>query len=242
VHLYSAGAARVWIEQCLSNPPWSGLAHFSTRFAALQSTLSEVTRCLSHGLPCHLAVLTAETARTLQQDWPDQVELLGSLGHAATGWVVLANDQRTYDISTPEAMSQTLRDLDVLLVPDFYASSGGRHLGHVLQQLKLSRDEIRAMHSFTGGAQAVAALKDHKGSQVMACAQSTEIQGTDHARYLGPFPAPHGLSTEYAVVQVHATPEFETSWYRQSSELAHRLGQFLCGSELRRQREQLGFT
>lgn len=124
VHLYSAGAARVWIEQCLSASSWVGLANYTARYAALQSTLNQVHQCLSQGLPCHLAVLTPETALELQQAWPERVEHVGSLGRAVTGWVVLAGDQQVYDISTPEALGQTLRELDVLLVPDLQTSSG----------------------------------------------------------------------------------------------------------------------
>ena len=33
VHLYSAGAARVWIEQCLSASAWVGLANYTAGFS-----------------------------------------------------------------------------------------------------------------------------------------------------------------------------------------------------------------
>lgn len=241
VHILSAGAARVWIEQTLSATSWADLATYCARYAALQSTLGEVNRCLAQGLPCHLTVLTPDTARTLQQAWPGQVECLGSLGRAATGWVVLASDQQTYDISTPAALRQTLRELDVLLMPDLQASSGGRHLGHVLQQLGLTAGDVQAMRSFAGGAQAVAALADHAGSRVMACAQSTEVQGASHVRYLGPFPSPHDLSTEYVVVLVRPLPEPLAPQDPEEVELARRLGLQLCDPHLRTHRLQLGF-
>ncbi len=241
LHIFSAGAARVWIEQTVSAAAWSGLAKYSARYAALQSTLGEVNRCLSQGLPCHLTVLTPDTARALQQAWPDQVECLGSLGRAATGWVVLASDQQTYDISTPAALTQTVRELDVLLVPDLQASSGGRHLGHVLQQLGLTEGDLKAMQSFPGGAQAVTALADHAGVRVMACAQSTEVQGCDHARYLGPFPSPHDLSTEYVVVLVRPRPGPLAPQDSDEVALARRLGMHLCDPHLRTHRLQLGF-
>lgn len=242
VHIFSAGAARVWIEQTLSASPWAGLANYSTRYAALQSTLIEVQGCLSQGLACHLTVLTPETARALQQSWPDRVESLGSLGRAATGWVVLASDPQDYDISSPAALSQTVRELDVMLVPDLQASSGGRHLNQVLQQLQLTAGDIQAVRSFPGGAQAVAALAEYAGSRVMACAQSTEVQGANHARYLGPFPSPHDLSTEYVVVLVRSHPGPLVMKHAQEFALARRLGMHLCEPRLRAQRMQLGFA
>lgn len=241
VHLYSAGAARVWIEQCLSASSWVGLANYTARYAALQSTLNQVHLCLSQGLPCHLAVLTPETALELQQAWPERVEHVGSLGRAVTGWVVLAVDQQVYDISTPEALGQTLRELDVLLVPDLQTSSGGRHLDRVLRQLHLKNSGIQTMQSFPGGAQAVAALKDHVGSRVMACAQATEIQGADHARYLGPFPAPFELSTEYLVVLVRPQPGPRASQDAEAVRLARDLGMHLCDPQLHARRTRLGF-
>lgn len=241
VHILSAGAARVWIEHTLSAPSWAGLATYCARYAALQSTLGEVNRCLSQGLPCHLTVLTPDTVRTLQQAWPGQVECLGSLGRAATGWVVLASDQHTYDISSPAALRQTVRELDVLLVPDLQASSGGRHLGHVLQQLGLTAGDIKTIQSFPGGAQAVTALADHAGVRVMACAQSTEVQGSDHARYLGPFPSPHDLSTEYVVVLVRPRAGPLASLDPEAVELARRLGLLLCDPRQHTHRLTMGF-
>ncbi|MEY2658018.1 MAG: hypothetical protein ACO3AC_12075 [Hylemonella sp.] len=241
VHIFSAGAARVWIEHTLSAPDWSDRANYPARYAALQSTLTEVNRCLSQQLPCHLTVLTPDAARTLQASWPDRVECLGSLGRAATGWVVLANDPQHYDISSPAALSQTLRGLGVLLVPDLQASSGGRHLDQVLHQLQLAEGGIQSMRSFPGGAQAVAALAAHAGTRVMACAQSTEIQDADHARYLGPFPAPYGLSTEYVVVLVRPLSGPLAAQDVAGFELARKVGLYLCDPRLHAQRRQLGF-
>jgi hypothetical protein len=132
--------------------------------------------------------------------------------------------------------------LDVLLVPDLQQSSGGRHLQHVLDQLAISAADMPAVQSYAGGAQAVAALSAHAGQRVMACAQSTEVQAASHAHYLGPFPAPHGLFTEYAVAAVRPhpddhDPEAQTPWT-----VACDLARYLCSPSQQVRRQALGFS
>ena len=241
VEICSAGAARVWIEQCLAMPQWANAGHYNTRFAALQNTLDEVNRRLHEDHPCHLAVLTPDATQGLLQQWPERVEWLGSLGLADTGWVTLANDNRAYDLSTPEALRHTLGGLDALLVPDLQASSGGRHLKQVLQQLNLLEAPRPPTRSFPGGAQAVTALTDHVGQRVMACAQSTEVQGSSHARYLGPFPPPYALATEYGIALIHPPPNLMAPEVKSSTDLARQLGLFLCDPLQQPQRQVLGF-
>lgn len=236
----SAGAARAWIEQCIALPPWAQRARYSTRFAALHNTLDEVHRRLLEGWPCQLAVLTPHAAQDLQQQWPAQVEWLGSLGRAETGWVALASDLQAYDVSTPEALRRTLMTLDALLVPDLVASSGGRHLHQVLQQLNIPAGDMPAMVSCPGGAQAVAALPEHAGRRVLACAQSTEVQGQGHARYLGPFPAPHDLSTEYGVSLIRPSSDSDGP-SADLSHLAREFGLYLCDPRYQAHRGRLGF-
>jgi hypothetical protein len=208
----------------------------------LQSTLDEVNRRLEEGQDCHLCVLTPVAIRTLQTRWPNRIDALGSLGQAETGWVSLAGDGQSYDVATAQALRQTLVSLDVLLVPDLQQSSGGRHLEHVLDQLAIPAADMPAVQSYAGGAQAVAALSAHAGQRVMACAQSTEVQAASHAHYLGPFPAPHGLFTEYAVAAVRPhpdnhDPEAQTPWT-----VACDLARYLCSPSQQVRRQALGFA
>jgi hypothetical protein len=242
VDICSAGAGRVWLEQCLAMPHWAQMAQYRTRFAALQSTLDEVNGRLEEGQDCHLCVLTPDAIRTLQSRWPSRIDALGSLGQAETGWVSLAGDGQSYDVATAQALRQTLMSLDVLLVPDLQQSSGGRHLQRVLDQLDIPAAEMPAVQSYAGGAQAVAALTAHAGQRVMACAQSTEVQAASHAHYLGPFPAPHGLFTEYAVAAVRPhpdnhDPEAQTVWT-----VACDLASYLCSPSQQAMRQALGFA
>jgi hypothetical protein len=164
------------------------------------------------------------------------------LGQAETGWVALAGDGHSYGVASVQALRQTLMSLDVLLVPDLLQSSGGRHLRRVLDQLAIPAADMPAVQSYTGGAQAVAALSAHAGQRVMACAQSTEVQAASHAHYLGPFPAPHGLFTEYAVATVRPLtdnhdPEAQTAW-----SLACDLARYLCSPDQQARRLALGFA
>jgi hypothetical protein len=208
----------------------------------LQSTLDEVNRRLEEGQDCHLCVLTPDAIRSLQSCWPGRIDALGSLGQAETGWVALAGDGHSYGVASVQALRQTLMSLDVLLVPDLQQSSGGRHLQRVLDQLAIPEADMPAVQSYAGGAQAVTALSAHTGQRVMACAQSTEVQAASHALYLGPFPAPHGLFTEYAVAAVRPhpdnhDPEAQTAWT-----LACDLARYLCASSQQAQRLALGFV
>ena len=242
VDICSAGAGRVWVDQCLAMPQWAQMAQYRTRYAALQSTLDEVNRRLEEGQDCHLCVLTPEAIRFLQTRWPERIDAVGSLGQAETGWVSLAGDAQSYDVATVQALRQTLMSLDVLLVPDLQQSSGGRHLQRVLDQLAIPAADMPVMQPYAGGAQAVAALSGHAGQRVMACAQSTEVQVASHAHYLGPFPAPHGLYTEYAVAVVrphpdHHDPEAQTAWT-----VASDLAPYLCSPSQQAQRQALGFV
>ena len=208
VDICSAGAGRVWVEQCLAMPQWAQMAQYRTRYAALQITLDEVSRRLEQGQDCHLCVLTPDAIRSLQSRWPERIDWIGSLGQAETGWVSLAGDGQSYDVATVQALRQTLISLDVLLVADLQQSSGGRHLQRVLDQLAIPAADMPAVQSYAGGAQAVAALSAHAGQRVMACAQSTEVQSASHALYLGPFPAPHGLCDliQTTMTQRHKRP------------------------------------
>ena len=242
VDIFSAGAGRVWVDQCLAMPQWAQLAQYRTRYAALQNSLDEVNRRLEEGQDCHLCVLTPDAIRSLQSRWPDRIDALGSLGQADTGWVVLSGDGQSYDVATVKALRLTLMSLDVLLVPDLRQSSGGRHLQRVLDQLAIHAADMPSVQSYAGGAQAVAALSAHAGQRVMACAQSTEVQAVPHAHYLGPFPAPHGLFTEYAVAVVrphpdNQDPEDQTAW-----PVACDLARYLCSPNQQARRLALGFA
>lgn len=242
VDICSAGAGRVWLEQCLALPQWAQMAQYRTRYAALQSTLDEVNRRLEEAQDCHLCVLTPDAIRSLQSRWPGRIDALGSLGQAETGWVSLAGDGQSYNVATVQALRQTLMSLDVLLVPDLQQSSGGRHLQRVLDQLAIPAADMPAVQSYAGGAQAVTALSAHAGQRVMACAQSTEVQAASHVHYLGPFPAPHGLFTEYAVAAVrphpdHHDPEAQTAWT-----VACDLARYLCSPSQQALRQALGFA
>ena len=242
VDICSAGAGRVWLEQCLALPQWVQMAQYRIRYAALQSTLDEVNRRLEDGQDSHLCVLTPDAIRTLQTRWLDRIDALGSLGQAETGWVSLAEDGQSYDVATVQALRQTLMSLDVLLVPDLQQSSGGRHLQRVLDQLAIPASDMPAVQSYAGGAQAVAALSAYASQRVMACAQSTEVQAASHAHYLGPFPAPHGLFTEYAVAVVRPhpdnhDPEAQTAWT-----VACDLARYLCSPSQQALRQALGFA
>jgi hypothetical protein len=218
------------------------MAQYRTRYAALQSTLDEVNRRLEEAQDCQLCVLTPDAIRSLQTRWPDRIDALGSLGQAETGWVSLAGDGQSYDVATVQALRQTLMSLDVLLVPDLQQSSGGRHLQRVLNQLAVPAADMPTVQPYAGGAQAVTALSVHAGQRVMACAQSTEVQAASHAHYLGPFPAPHGLFTEYAVAAVrphpdHHDPEAQTAWT-----VACDLARYLCAPSQQARRLALGFA
>jgi hypothetical protein len=242
VDICSAGAGRVWLDQCLDIPQWAQMAKYRTRYAALQSTLDEVNRRLEEGQDCHLCVLTPDAIHSLQNRWPNRIDALGSLGQAETGWVALAGDGQSYDVATVQALRQTLMSLDVLLVPDLQQSSGGRHLQRVVDQLDIPAEDMPAVQSYSGGAQAVAALAAHASQRVMACAQSTEVQAASHAHYLGPFPAPHGLFTEYAVAAVRPhpddhDPEVQTAW-----KVACDLALYLCSPSQQARRMALGFV
>ena len=242
VEICSAGAGRVWIDHCLAMPQWAPMAQYRTRYAALQSTLDEVDRRLMEGQDCHLCVLTPDAIRILQSRWPQRIEWLGSLGLAETGWVALAGDGHDYPVHTIEVLRQTLMSLDVLLVPDLKQSSGGRHLQRVLDQLVIPASQMPSLQSFAGGAQAVAALPAHKGQRVMACAQSTEVQTAPHAHYLGPFAAPHNLSTEYAVAAVRPHPDNHDPEAQSAWVLACDLGHYLCSPSQQTSRNARGFA
>lgn len=242
VDICSAGAGRVWIDQCLAMPAWATRGQYRTRYAAMQSTLDEVNRRLEEGQDCHLCVLTPDAIHTLQSRWPGRIEVLGSLGQADTGWVSLTGDGQSYDVSTAQALRQTLMSLDVLLVPDLQQSSGGRHLQRVLTQLAIPAAQMPAVLSFPGGAQAVVALSAHSGQRVMACAQSTEVQTAAHAHYLGPFPQPHALSTEYVVAVVRPHVDNHDADAHAAWSLASELGRFLCAPDQQVMRLALGFA
>ena len=190
VDICSAGAGRVWVEQCLAMPQWAQMAQYRTRYAALQITLDEVSRRLEQGQDCHLCVLTPDAIRSLQSRWPERIDWIGSLGQAETGWVSLAGDGQSY----------------------------------------------------AGGAQAVAALSAHAGQRVMACAQSTEVQSASHALYLGPFPAPHGLFTEYALAAVRPHPDNHDPEAQAAWTLACDLARYLCSPSQQARRLALGFV
>jgi hypothetical protein len=80
VDMCSAGAGRVWLEQCLAMPQWAQMAQYRTRYRALQNTLDEVNHRPAQGQDCHLCVLTPDAIRSLQARWPDRIDA-HYLGH-----------------------------------------------------------------------------------------------------------------------------------------------------------------
>jgi hypothetical protein len=207
VHVKSAGAARTLIGLIAPDLLASRQLSLACEFGPLQSTVDRIAAALRAGQGCGLGVLTRATLANLGREFGERVRFAGSLGCAATGLV--ANEELAdFDLSTPEALRQTLKGLDAFLAPDMTNSTGGRHLREVLRSLDIAPGELPPIHEYAGGAEAVAALASFRGRRVLACAQGTEISGTAGVRFVGRFPGALDLSTEYIVATV-AGPERE---------------------------------
>ena len=229
-HLYikSAGAARGLIGAVSDAFAGRQRVELSAQFGAVGTTFDRVREAMLTDDHCDLAVLTPALLRRLQEDFPRRVSAAGSLGSTVT-CLACHRAAEAFDISTVDALRETLSAVDVIFTGDTRQSTVGRHLTHVLERLGISGERCPDVVGFAGGADAVAALSTAAGKRALACAQLTEVRQHPEAVFVGPFPEAFHLATEYMLAIID------------NGQAARDFAAFLTGPSAADERRKSGF-
>jgi molybdate transport system substrate-binding protein len=186
---------------------------------------------LRAGTPADIVVLTAAMIADLARE-----NLLAGASAADIGLVETAVAVRTGDASVSVRNTVELRKAflaaDAIFVPDIKASTAGRHVAKVLQQLGIADDVAARLNIFPNGATAMRNLAASTAARPIGCTQSTEILNTSGVTLSGSLPPGCELATVYtaAVTTQSADPKH-----------AQDLIDLLTGAEQRDLRERAGF-
>ena len=174
---------------------------------------------LFEGAPCDLIVLTQKLIS----------ELPGVLASATLGRVPTCIGVREADappnVSTREALRQSLTAADAIYFPDPEKATAGAHFKKVLQQLNVTE----GWKTFPNGAWAMREMAKAREPRVIGCTQATEIMATPGARLVAPLPGEFALETLYAAAVCRDSP------------VAYRFLVLLAGERSRALRMKCGF-
>ena len=119
------------------------------------------------------------------------------IGQVETALAVRDRDPRVA-VKTDSDLRDVLRSADAIFVPDTKASTAGRHVAKVLDQLGLSYEVASRLKIFPNGATAMRELAASSATRPIGCTQATEIVATDGIALSGPLPPECALVTVYS--------------------------------------------
>ena len=131
---------------------------------------------------------------------------VAALGEVPTAIAVPAGDPAPA-IGDARALAATLLAASALYCPDTIRATAGIHFRAMLRSLGIEERVASKLRDYANGAAAMAAMAaapDRHGA--IGCTQVTEILYTPGVALIGTLPAPHELSTTYAVAVARASP------------------------------------
>lgn len=153
------------------------------------------------------------------------------IGVVKTG-VAVRDGEADPEIATPATLASALLAAQGIYVPDTDKSTAGIHVMKVLAKLGIASQVEKHLRVFPNGEQAMRALADTSGPNLIGVTQVTEILYTSGVRLVAPLPAELELATVYsAAVATRA----------QSPEAARKFIDLLAGAAASRQRQASGF-
>jgi len=184
---------------------------------------------LSGGAKPDVLIVTTDVIGDVEhKDWtvPGTSAPVGSVG---VGIAVQAQ-ARSPDISTPEALKQTLLDAKSITYVDPSKGTSGKHFAEVLKRLGIA-ERMKAKTTLGDTGYVVEPVA--RGEIEIGIQQITEILPVKGVKLVGPLPEPLQKTTIYTVALGTNAPE---------AAAARNFIAFLAGDEAREMFRQKGFT
>ncbi|WP_409187887.1 molybdate ABC transporter substrate-binding protein [Bradyrhizobium sp. RDM4] len=187
---------------------------------------------LRAGAPADLMILTQALIARLAEEKLVVAASIADVGRVETALAVRSNDPRL-TVRTESDLRDVLRAADAIFVPDIKASTAGRHVAKVLDQLGIAYELASRLKIFSDGATAMRELAASAAQRPIGCTQATEIVATEGIALLGPLPPGYELVTMYTagITERAAHP-------RQAAALVA----LLAGADQRELRQRVGFA
>ena len=187
---------------------------------------------LRAGAPADLVILTQALVAKLAEEKLVILSSIADLGRVETALAVRNRDPRV-TVRTEADLREVLRAADAIFVPDITASTAGRHVAKVLDQLGIAYEVTSRLKIFSDGATAMRELAASPAQRPIGCTQATEIIATDGITLSGSLPPGCELVTMYtAGVTMRAAHPVE----------AQALVTLLAGADQRELRQRVGFA
>jgi len=187
---------------------------------------------LRAGAPADLVILTQALVAKLAEEKLVILPSIADVGRVETALAVRSRDPRV-TVKTEADLREVLRAADAIFVPDIKASTAGRHVAKVLDQLGIAYELTSRLKIFPDGATAMRELAASAAQKPIGCTQATEIIATDGIALSGSLPPGCELVTMYTTgVTVRAAHPKE----------AAALVALLAGADQRELRRRVGFA
>lgn len=187
---------------------------------------------LRAGAPADLVILTHALLAKLAEERLVIPSSIADVGRVETALAVRSRDPRV-TVKTEADLREVLRAADAIFVPDIKASTAGRHVAKVLDQIGIAYEVASRLKIFPDGATAMRELAASPAQRPIGCTQATEIIATDGIVLSGSLPPGCELVTMYtAGVTTRAAHPIE----------AQALIRLLAGADHKELRQRVGFA
>jgi molybdate transport system substrate-binding protein len=227
LNLLCAGAAQGLVTSLQARFLAETGAGFGGRFGAVGA----MKAALEAGEACDVMVVTDTMVNALIAAGALRAGSNAPLGRVRTG-IAVRRGASLPQVSTAQALRDTLLAADAVYFPDAQRSTAGIHFALVLQRLGIHDELAPRFRNFPNGATAMRELAAATSANPIGCTQVTEIRYTQGVELVALLPAEFELATLYtaAVAQRAAEPE-----------LAARFIALLTGAQTLVLRTEAGF-
>ena len=183
------------------------------------------------GAPADLIILTRALIAGLVEDGKVAPDSSADLGRVRTGVAVRAGDPLP-DVSSPDALRNTLLAAAGIFFPDPQKATAGIHFARVLDTLGVRAELEPRLKTYPNGATAMREMAQSKGERLVGCTQVTEINNTPGVVLVGLLPSEFELATVYSAGVCSGAA---------SAKAARQFIEFLAGEQSRALRLKAGF-
>jgi molybdate transport system substrate-binding protein len=183
------------------------------------------------GAPADLIILTRALIAGLVADGKVAPGSSADLGRVRTGVAVRAGDPLP-DVSSPDALRNTLLAAAGIFFPDPQKATAGIHFARVLDTLGVRAELEPRLKTYPNGATAMREMAQSKGERLVGCTQVTEINNTPGVVLVGLLPSEFELATVYSAGVCTGAA---------SAKAARQFIEFLAGEQSRALRVKAGF-
>jgi molybdate transport system substrate-binding protein len=183
------------------------------------------------GEPCDVMITSTSVLATLVAAGELSADMRSDIGQVHTG-IAVRSGEMLPNISTAELLSASLVAAKAVYCTDLLRSTAGIHFSSVLKGLRIEETIGDRLRVFPNGATAMRELASTESTQLIGCAQTTEIIYTVGVDLVGVLPGSLDLVTVYTATASRTSPHLE---------LASRFIAMLTGPEAHASRLAAGF-